>query len=255
MDQVLSFLSDFWQPFALTLLVFVAAWGVRFITYHALRRWFKTGAGYLATLLQFATVIGGFYAVAIFFGVSPTVILAIVAIFTAGISLASDGFVGNLIAGAVILGNNKFAVGDQVTIAGETGIVHEIGIANVTLQVNTRGWVTIPSSAIAGGTVVNHTKLAVTAGVEMSTTIPMFDAHDITLAQDVIRQTLKEQGLDQGAKVLFDWRGGGMAYSVVVKVRDYPARLRIMSALTQSITERMNAEKLPIGSVLFIKNA
>lgn len=245
-----EFLQASWLPATLTVAVFVVAWVIRFFTYHAARRLSRTHAAYVASALQFGIVVGGLYGIAVYLKINPTTVLAVVAIVTAGIALAAENAIANMIAGAVILASAKFAVGEQVTIAGTTGQVESIGFANVTIASNTRGLVTIPNVAIVGDSLINHSRLP---AIEISMVLPFFDTHDRRRADALIRQVLFAHKLDAGCKVLHDWTPGGEAWAVVVKVADYSKRRETMSKLSVALTEELQREGFPLGVVTFYK--
>lgn len=248
--MVTQFLQESWLPAGLTIAVFVVAWVARFLTYHTLRRVLRTQAAYLASTVQFGIVVGGLYGTAIYLEINPTTILAVVAILTAGIALAMEQTVANMIAGAVILANGKFAVGEQITIGDVSGTVENIGFGNVTINVNTRGLVTMPNSAIVGSTLINHTRAAF---IEMIALIPMHSSHDRRRVDALIRQVLFSLNLDKGSKVLHEWTPGGEAWAVTVKVEDYSKRREVLSRLSVTLTESLESEGFPIGVVSYVK--
>lgn len=246
-----SFLQESWLPAGLTIAVFVVAWVARFLTYHTLRRVLRTQAAYLASTVQFGIVVGGLYGTAIYLEINPTTVLAVVAIMTAGIALSAEQTIANMIAGAVILANGKFAVGEQITIGDVSGTVENIGFGNVTINVNTRGLVTMPNSAIVGSTLTNHTRAGY---VELVAVLPMYDFHDMRQADALIRQVLFACELDSGAKVLHEWTPGGQNWAVVVRVREYGKRREIMSRLSVMLTDELTKAEFPLGPVTFVKN-
>ena len=250
MQTVFTFLQYSWLPAALAIAVFIAAYIVRFFVYHLARHISRTHAAYVASALQFGIVVGGLYGIAVYLKINPTTVLAVVAIATAGVALAMEQTIAGMIAGAVILANGKFSVGEQITIADVAGVVESIGFNNVTIGVNTRGLVTIPNTAIVGTTLVNHSRAAF---VEMALTLPMFDSHDRRRADALIRQVLFAHKLDNWCKVLHDWSPGGEAWAVVVKVADYNKRRETVSKLSVALTEELRRENFPLGVVTFYK--
>ena len=249
-QAIQEFLQASWLPATLTVAVFVVAWAVRFFTYHVARRLSRTHAAYVASALQFGIVVGGLYGTAVYLEINPTTVLAVVAIATAGVALAMEQTIAGMIAGAVILANGKFSVGEQITIADVTGVVESIGFNNVTIGVNTRGLVTIPNTAIVGTTLVNHSRAAY---VEMIAVIPMHNSHDRRRADALIRQVLFSLSLDKGCKVLHDWTASGEAWSVTVRIEDYSKRRETLSKLSVTLTESLESEGFPIGVISYVK--
>lgn len=252
MQTAFSFLQNSWLPASLTVAVFLVAYIVRFIVYHLVRRVSRTHAAYVSAAIQFGMIIGGLYGLSVYLEINPTTVLAVVAIVTAGVALAAENAIANMIAGAVILASAKFSVGEQVTVAGTTGQVESIGFANVTIASNTRGLVTIPNVAIVGDSLVNHSRLP---AIEMAIALPFFDTHDRRRADALIRQVLFAHKLDSGCKVLHDWTPGGETWGVVVKVQDYNKRRETMSKLSVAITEALQGEGFPLGAVTFYREA
>ena len=250
LETILGLAREGWQPAALTVAVFLVAWVVRFLVYHSTRRLLRTQAAYVASAIQFGIIVGGLYGTAIYFEINPTTILAVVAIATAGIALAAENAIANMIAGAVILASGKFAVGEYVTVAGTTGQVESIGFANVTVSSNTRGLVTIPNVAIVGDSLINHSRLP---AIEMSLVLPFFNSHDRKQVGILIRKVLFDLKLDTGCKVLHDWTAGGETWIIVVKVAEYKTRRETMSKLSVALTNALQGEGFPLGAVTFYK--
>lgn len=247
---MLNFITYAWKPFLLVIVVLAAAYGLRFLSYHLIRRANRTYASYGASALQFAAVVGGLYAVAKIYDVDPTLIIATIAIVTAGISLHAGQIIEASIAGAVILADGKIAVGEQVTVADTSGVVVDIGFSSVTIQSNTRGLVSIPSSKIVGDIIVNHTRLQL---LEQSLSFIFYDTNDNSQVISVVNDVLSGQGLADGSKILHDWVDGSQVYAVVFKTQDYAKRREIASKLSLALTEAFEDERFPVGSVTFTK--
>lgn len=248
MQFVFSFIDQAWLPALIFLLVAGAGWLVHWLSYHTIRRYSPTHAPYASAALLGAVIVGGGYAGAVTLGVNPTILLALLAILTAGISLAADQTMANAIAGAVILANRWFFVGDQVTIGGTSGTVKEIGFTSVVLHVNTRGLVTFPSSAIVGSELTNHTRADY---VELPIALPMYDNHDRKGATALIKATIKDLGYDH--KVLYEWGAGGEGYTALIRVREYGKRREILSDLAIILTDELLKAGYPLGIVTFYR--
>ena len=223
-----------------------------YLTNRLLRRWLRTGAMFLAGAVQTAILIGGLYQIALYSGMDPVVILAMIAIASAGVSLAADNAFANFLSGMLLVLNKRFSVDDQVTIGDLTGVVKQISLFAVTLQVNTRGIVVLPNRLVAESTIINHTELR---GVELVLSLPFYDAHDIGKATNVIRQAVTgHDGIQEKFKILHAWNAGVEQYAVIVRVNDYAKRREVLSELSIRITEALRKEDLPLGSVSFFKN-
>jgi small conductance mechanosensitive channel len=77
------------------------------------------------------------------FGVETTSFAGIIAAAGVAVGMAWSGLLSNFAAGVFILALRPFRVGDQVTIAGLTGTVQEIGMFNTGIDTgdNVRAWV------------------------------------------------------------------------------------------------------------------
>lgn len=236
--------------FALIIAVLVIGWLSRFISYHTLRRLNQSSASYVSTVLQFGVTLVGLYYVMQYYEFNPGIILAAIAIVTAGVSLHAGQIIESSIAGAVLLLSGHISTGEHVTVADITGQIVNIGFSSVTVQSNSRGLVTIPSSKIVGDIIVNHTRLP---AIEMSLTFVFHDTHDNALAIKVIKDVLSAQKLNEGSKVLHAWVDGSQTYAVVFKVADYQKRREISSTLSLALTYALEREHFPLGSVMFTK--
>lgn len=239
-----------WKPALLVVIVFTVAYGLRFLSYHLVKRMSRTHASYVASVLQFAMIVGGLYGVAKLYEIDPILIISVIAIATAGISLHAGQIIEASIAGAVILLDGKIAVGDQVTVSDISGLVVEIGFSSVTIQSNTRGLISIPSSKIVGDIIINHTRLP---AIEQSLSYIFFDSHDNNLAISIIKSELVSQGLADGSKVFHDWVNGSQTYAVVFRTQEYAKRREIASKLSLALTEAFERQKFPVGSVTFMR--
>ena len=246
----MQLLSLFWLPAVLILVVFGIAWALGFLSYHTIRRISPTHASYSSSMIQASIIVGGLYAVSVYFEIPPTFVLAIVAIFTAGVSLHMGAIIEAAVAGGVVLGSHLLAVGEQVTIGDTSGIVTKIGFANTEIQTNTQGMVTIPNSQIAGAVVVNHSRLP---AIEMSLVLPFYDRHDRDRVIGILKKELEFKNLGKGSKILHDWVGGCEQYAVVVKIDNYAKRREVLSDLSLHLTTLLMDEGLPLGSVTFTK--
>lgn len=218
----------------------------------ALQKLFPTGAVYVAGVLQFAVLIGGLYALAINAGVDPTVILAIIAIITAGAAIAGESTFAEIMAGLKIVATRRFSVGEYVTLAGDiSGRVTEIGLFSTTVEVSSRGLVTLSNRKVADDTIINHDRLG---GVEMSCVIPMYDEHDIDLALGTVVSVMTSvEGIHPRFKALYGWGAGGPEYAVVFRVLNYSQRREMKSYIEAELTKAFIANGLPIGYVSFYK--
>jgi small conductance mechanosensitive channel len=127
-------------------------------------------------------------------GVELVPLLAGLGVAGAGIALAMQGVLGNLVAGMTIILTRPFRVGEYISIAREEGEVVEIRLASTTLSHADRSRVVIPNRRIVGEILHNYgqmRQLQVRVGVA-------YDA-DLKQAFKAIREVL-----DSSARVLKD---------------------------------------------------
>ncbi len=79
------------------------------------------------------------------------------------IGFALQGTLSNFASGIMILLYRPYDLGDKVTVAGTTGVVSSMTLVSTVLTNDDKHMVTIPNSAIWGGTISNHTPGPATA--------------------------------------------------------------------------------------------
>src|SRR5262245_53748142 len=92
-------------------------------------------------------------------GVELLPLVAGVGLAGAGVALAMQGVLGNLVAGLVIIFTHPFNVGQYISIAGVEGQVDTIGLFNTTLIHPDRSQVVIPNRRIVGEILHNYGKI------------------------------------------------------------------------------------------------
>ena len=233
---------------ALIVVSFVAAYAIN----RVLRRWLKTGALFIAGATQTAIILAGIYQIALYSGANPTVILAVVAIISAGISLSADNMFASFMGGLQIVLSDRFSIEDQVTIGDVRGVIKSISLLTTTVQANDLGIIVLSNRNVADSQITNHTRLD---GIELSLIFPMYDAHSIAQAKKIINDAIVDHpGIKLNPKILHGWDNGSERYAVVVRVIEYAKRRDVVSDLSIRITEALRSEGLPLGSVNFLKN-
>jgi small conductance mechanosensitive channel len=105
-------------------------------------------------------------------GVELLPLIAGLGIAGAGIALAMQGVLGNLVAGLTIIFSHPFRVGDYISIVKEEGVVLEINLFDTTLGHADLSRVVIPNRKIVGEILHNYGKirqLAIEVGVSYDT--------------------------------------------------------------------------------------
>jgi small conductance mechanosensitive channel len=119
-------------------------------------------------------------------GVELLPLIAGLGVAGAGIALAMQGVLGNVVAGLTIIFTRPFRVGDYVSIAKEEGEVLDISLSSTVLGHADRSRVVIPNRKVVGEILHNYgtlRQLAVEVGVAYGT--------DLGAAQRVIEELLR----------------------------------------------------------------
>lgn len=172
-DTLLAQVENF-KPMGFLILQFVllivGSLIARIVAALILKRFARNSAVFISTALQGGVLLGGSYYILINAGVSPVLLLALIAIASAGLSLSADGAFSNFIAGLTVTLDGRLSIGEQLTIGDITGIVVRVGLLNTQIQVNTRGMVTLSNRTVCDSTLVNHSRLK--DGIELSMVFP-----------------------------------------------------------------------------------
>ncbi|HEX6692523.1 MAG TPA: mechanosensitive ion channel family protein [Burkholderiales bacterium] len=165
-DQVTTTAIDLGMRFGPKLLVaililvgglFAGRWASR-STLAALRR-FRLEPPVEALIARFVWVIVfGLFAIMALqnLGVELLPLIAGLSVIGAGVALAAQGVLGNVIAGLTIIFTRPFRVGDYVSIVKEEGEVLEIKLFSTTLGHADRSKVVIPNRKIVGEILHNY---------------------------------------------------------------------------------------------------
>jgi small conductance mechanosensitive channel len=119
-------------------------------------------------------------------GVELLPLIAGLGIVGAGIALAMQGVLGNLVAGLTIMVSRPFRVGDYISIVKEEGTVQDITLGSTTLGHGDLSRVVIPNRKIVGEILHNYGRirqLAIEVGVSYET--------DVSAAIEAIREVLR----------------------------------------------------------------
>lgn len=222
---------------------------VKFLLAKSLQKTYSAGAGFISTISQLVVIVVGSYIVAIACGVDPTIILAIVAILTAGISLSADASFKDILAGFKIVTSSRMKPGEWITIGDIHGVITEIGMSSTVIESPRVGLVTMSNHAVTEGMLINHSRLK---NLELTIPIPLYDTHDRMKAYEIIFKTLgKIQGWHGGPIVTHTWNGSGEQYEIVVNADKFEERREISSRISLMVTGALEQEKFPIGYATF----
>ena len=121
-------------------------------------------------------------AVASGLGIDVTGVVALASVLTLAVSLSVQNLLTNVFGGFTLLYTKPFVSEDFVEIAGQSGVVKEIGLTYTKLATTDNRIVSIPNSAVVAAEIVNYTvtgtrrldiNLEVSYGVNMEQVLEM----------------------------------------------------------------------------------
>jgi len=119
-------------------------------------------------------------------GVELLPLLAGLGVIGAGVALATQGVLSNIVAGLSIIFSKPFRVGEYIAIAGVEGVVESISLFNTTLGHVDRSQVVVPNRKVVGEILHNYGSIRqvnVSVGVAYDT--------DLGAAMTLIREVLQ----------------------------------------------------------------
>lgn len=125
-------------------------------------------------------------------GISVSSLIALLSVIGVALSLAVQGFLGNVFGGIQIISNNPFKVGDYVEAGGSAGTVREVGLFYTKLDTPDKKLIQIPNSLIANDSIVNYSN-APSRRIEFIVGVSYDD--DVEKVKEVLLTLLKEHPL------------------------------------------------------------
>lgn len=116
-------------------------------------------------------------------GIEVTPFVALLGAGTLGVTMALQGVLSNMAAGVAIILSRPFRIGHTIAVAGQSGVVHEIGLPATVIQGEDGEKITIPNKHIVGQVIVNSDRKRV---VEYR--IALAADQDVTTAITAVRQ-------------------------------------------------------------------
>ncbi|HVW69422.1 MAG TPA: mechanosensitive ion channel family protein [Steroidobacteraceae bacterium] len=180
-------------------------------------------------------------------GVELLPLIAGLGVAGAGLALATQGVLSNVVAGLSIIFTKPFRVGEYISIVGEEGTVEAITLFNTTLGHLDRSRVVIPNRKITGEILHNFGQLRqldVSVGVAYDTDL----SQAFALIDEVLRnnsRVLADPAPVVRAMQLGDW-SVTLGVKPWVKVQDYvPASGEINRAILEVFRSRGVAMPVP----------
>jgi len=178
-------------------------------------------------------------------GVELLPLVAGLSVVGAGVALATQGVIGNLVAGLSILLTKPFRTGQYISIAGEEGGVDTISLFSTTLRHIDHSLVVIPNRKIVGEILHNFgtiRQLNIAVGIS-------YDA-DVGVAMNAVREVLaanphvlKDPPPVVQASLLGDW-------SIVIGVRPWVSIEHFVAAtgeINWAILEQFRGRGIPLA--------
>jgi len=177
-------------------------------------------------------------------GIELLPLIAGLGVAGAGIALAMQGLLGNVVAGLSIIFTKPFRVGEYISIVGEEGRVETITIFSTTLSHPDRSVVVIPNRKVVGEILHNYgstRQVSVVVGVAYDTNLEHALA-SIRKLLDADPRVLREPAAGVGVKSLGD-SAIQLQISPWVSVADYGA---VTGWLNGAVVELFRNENISI---------
>jgi small conductance mechanosensitive channel len=172
-------------------------------------------------------------------GVELLPLIAGLGVAGAGIALAMQGVLGNVVAGLTIIFTRPFRVGEYISIIGVDGQVEAIDLFNTRLSHADRSIVVVPNRKIVGEILHNYGQIR-----QLALTVSITRAADLERALASIQSAVKESAcaLAEPAPAIGVSTLAGntivIAVGPWVKVADYPGAA---GAINRAIVEKFGA--------------
>lgn len=199
-DQVKRTVIDLaikFGPRVLVALVFVAAgvfvghWASRLADRGLKRIHVETPVRLLLVRTVKILILGLFLLMAVQnLGVELLPLVAGLGVAGAGIALAMQGVLGNLVAGLTVIFTKPFLIGEYISIASEEGEVSDISLFNTVLVHADKSRVVIPNRKVVGEILHNYGRIR-----QLDVIVPIAYAADINAVLSAVRNILDRHPL------------------------------------------------------------
>jgi small-conductance mechanosensitive channel len=122
----------------------------------------------VATFVQFAIVIVGFWFAIVSLGVESSNLTLLISALTVGIGFGLQDVIKNVMGGVILLGEGHVRPAEIFEIAGETGVVQRIGLRSTTVRTWDGSLVIIPNADLIAEKVADLTdvlRIDITVGI------------------------------------------------------------------------------------------
>ena len=147
-------------------------------------------------------------------GVELLPLLAGLGVVGAGVALATQGVLSNIVAGLSIIFSKPFRVGEYIAIAGVEGVVESITLFNTTLGHVDRSQVVVPNRKVVGEILHNYGNIR-----QVEITVGVAYDSDVEVVVELIRGVLaaNKRVLQDPQPLVLPMQVGDSSLSIAVK--------------------------------------
>jgi len=191
LNQLLPQLSTLALDQAINLIAAILILCAGWMLANAAARWTRSGLSrvehfdptlkpLVASLFRYAIIAFTLMAVLERFGVRTTSVIAVLGAAGIAVGLALQGTLSNVASGVLLLLLRCFKVGDEISVAGYSGSVREIGLFRTSIVTGDGLFVSIPNSGVFSDPIVNNSREPTRL---VSFKVPIDHTQDIDKAQ------------------------------------------------------------------------
>jgi small conductance mechanosensitive channel len=187
-------------------------------------------------------------------GIELLPLLAGLGVAGAGVALAMQGVLGNLVAGLTVIFTNPFRIGEYISIAGEEGRVVDISLFNTVLAHSDLSRVVIPNRKVVGEILHNYGRIR-----QLEVIVSVAADTNLNITLSALRSVVEESRLvlQDPAPVIGINAVTGPAIEIAVKpwvnVADYvPAGSEIRKAIVEKFRDQHVAGPVPRQDIRLI---
>jgi len=195
--------------------VIVSNWVSRWVTQFLGYRELEPPVRVLLARIAWAFCFGVFALMALQnLGVELLPLLAGLGVVGAGVALATQGVLSNIVAGLTIIFSKPFRVGEYIAIAGVEGVVEAVTLFNTTLGHVDRSQVVVPNRKVVGEILHNYGRIR-----QVEVSIGVAYESDLGVVIDLIRGVLRANPrvLQDPPPVVQPTQFGDSSISIAVK--------------------------------------
>jgi small-conductance mechanosensitive channel len=163
-------------------------------------------------------------------------ILASTAVVGLVVGFAAQRTLGNAIAGLLIAFTQPLRLGDTVEVAGETGVVEEIGLTFTTIRLDDESRLVIPNEKLASDTIRNSTIVSREKVAEITLQVPL--SQELTR---VVESLWREVEDEPWADVFVSSLDGEATITMRTRAVDEAAAERVAAELRLRAHDRLRA--------------